>query len=69
MTGPSPFRRRGDGPAQLDAVCSPISDNHRPNCEREAPSQGLSLLHFVDDPMQQAGSDDFVLAKLRRDRL
>jgi hypothetical protein len=26
-------------------------------------------LHFADDPMQQAGSDHFVLAKLRRDVL
>ena len=29
----------------------------------------IAPLHFADDPMQQAGSDHFVLAKLRRDVL
>jgi len=27
----------------------------------------IAPLQFADDPMQQAGSDHFVLAKLRRD--
>ena len=29
----------------------------------------IAPLHFADDPMQQAGSDHLVLAKLRRDIL
>ena len=29
----------------------------------------IAPLHFADDPMQQAGADHFVLAKLRRDVL
>ena len=29
----------------------------------------IAPLHFADDPMQQAGSDHFMLAKLRRDVL
>jgi hypothetical protein len=29
----------------------------------------IAPLHFADDPMQQARSDHFVLAKLRRDVL
>ena len=29
----------------------------------------IAPLHFADDPMQQAGSDHFVLAKLRRNVL
>jgi hypothetical protein len=29
----------------------------------------IAPLHFADAPMQQAGSDHFVLAKLRRDVL
>jgi hypothetical protein len=29
----------------------------------------IAPLHFADDPMLQAGSDHFVLAKLRRDVL
>src|SRR3954447_25329456 len=27
----------------------------------------IALLHFADDPMEQAGSDHFVLPQLRRD--
>ena len=30
-------------------------------------SDAIAPLHFTNDPMQQAGSDDFVLAKLHRD--
>ena len=40
-------------------------------CRSAAAGQStiIAPLHFADDPMQQAGSDDFVLAKLRRDVL